>query len=62
MVCEVVVNVKNEEKKISKKFLVYENFSANQNDPILNDCIIETTKEFGDQFDSVKVKINVEVT
>jgi len=61
MPCEITISVKDEEKRLQKKFLIYEKIQVDENDPILKNCIDDSIQEFGDSFDSIKVRINLEV-
>lgn len=61
MACEITVTVKDEEKRLIKKFLVYEKIEVNENDPIIKGCVDEVIKDFGNSFDSIKVRINLEI-
>lgn len=61
MVAEVTITVKNDEKRLSTEHLIYDEFQACETDPILRDLIDDTVKQFGDEVESVKVRINLEV-
>ena len=62
MVCEINVTLKDDETKLTKSFLVYDDIQANQNDPVIKDCIEQTMKIFGNEPDSIAVKIDIEVS
>lgn len=57
---ELSVTIKDEEKRLNKKFAIYETISTDENDPIVNQCIEETLKNFDGTPDSVKYTITVE--
>ncbi len=61
MPSEVTVTVKNEEKKLVTNHLIYEIFTASENDPIVRQLIDDTVKQFKDEVQSVRVKINLEI-
>lgn len=64
MVSEITVIVKNEEKTLRTKHLVYEAYTVSETDPIILNVINETVKLFkasGDEVTSVKIKIAMEV-
>ena len=60
MVAEITVTVKNEEKNMKKKFLIYDDFKAAEDDPLLQKCFQEVCREFKDEISSAKVRINLE--
>jgi hypothetical protein len=62
MSCEVTVIIKDEEKTLRKKFLVYEPITVNENDPIIKDCIEETLQNFDGDPDHIEVKINLQIS
>jgi hypothetical protein len=61
MVSEITVIVKDEERNLRLKYLVYDPYAVDENDPIIKDCIDRTVAEFKGTPDSVKVKINLEI-
>lgn len=61
MVCEVTVTVKNEEKSLKTKYLIYEDLCVNQDDPIIKNCVEQAVKNFSDEHDKIGVRINLEV-
>jgi hypothetical protein len=61
MPSELSVIVKNEEKRMTSKHLIYEEYTVNIDDPIIAQLIDQAVKEFGATPDSVKIKINMEV-
>lgn len=61
MASELSVTVKDAEKRLVKRHLIYEDYQAKDDDPIVEQCIRETVKEFGSEPESIKVRINIEV-
>ena len=59
MVSEVTVSIKDEEKTLKKKFLIYDQFVVSENDTTIKACIEETLKDFSTEPSSVKVRINL---
>lgn len=59
MVAELTVSIKDEEKTLKKKFLIYETFQVKDDDPIIKSCIDETLKNFSSQPSKIVVKINL---
>lgn len=59
MVSEITVTVRNDEKKLSHKYLVYETVTTSDTDPIIKDCISKSLAAFVDEYDKIKVKINL---
>ena len=58
---EVIVTLKSEDRKYTQHFLVYENFMANQDDPLIQKCIREAKTSFEGDPDNIKIKIILEV-
>ncbi len=61
MVAEITVTVKNEEKRLVSKYLIYDTFTTADCDPIIKDCIDKSIVAFKDEHDSVRIRINLEV-
>lgn len=61
MVSELTVTIKDEEKSLTKKFLVYETYTTDENDPIIKDAIDQTLKNFDAEPSNVIVKIKLEI-
>ena len=61
MPAELTVIVKDSEKTLRNKHLIYEQFICSDIDPIVKDCIDKTIAEFKGVPDDIKVKINLEV-
>lgn len=59
MVSEVTVSIKDEEKTLKKKFLIYEPFVVSENDTTIKSCIEETLKNFSSEPSNIKVRINM---
>jgi len=61
MVSELKVTIKDEEKTLNKKFLIYDSYLTEDNDPIIQKCINETLENFdGDPIDII-VNIKMEI-
>lgn len=58
---EITVTIKDEEKTLKTKFLVYDKYEVNDNDPIIKDCVARTLKDFGSDPTKIKVRINLEI-
>lgn len=61
MVSEIAVTVKNDDKTLTKKELIYEPYAVHEEDPTIKALMDETVKEFNAEVESVKVKITMEV-
>lgn len=61
MVSEVSICIKDDEKRLTKKFLVYDTFTTDYEDPTIVNCINETLENFNGEPDSVKVTIVLEL-
>lgn len=59
MVSEITVSIKDEEKTLKKKFLIYEPFMVSENDTTIKSCIEDTVKDFSSDPDKIKVRINM---
>lgn len=60
MLCEVTVKMKNDEKSLSKKFLVREDFKPDYQDPIIKELVDAVRKEFR-QDDELPTKQSVTI-
>lgn len=59
MVSEITISIKDEEKTLKKKFLIYDSFAVSEDDPIIKSCIEETVSDFNTKPDQIKVRINL---
>jgi len=48
MQTEISVRIKSDDKTLKKKFLVYEDYNLDIHDPVIDRCLSETIREFGD--------------
>lgn len=54
---ELTITVKDAEgKKLTKPFLIYEKFSLDTHDPIVDKCVTEVIEEFKGEADEVKIR------
>jgi hypothetical protein len=58
---ELSVTIKDDEKRLNKKFVLYETYTVDENDPVIQECIKETLENFDGTPDSVKVTITMEL-
>jgi len=61
MVSELTVTIKDEEKTLRKKFLIYDTYQTEDNDPIIQNCIKETLENFDGEPNDVIVNIKMEI-
>jgi hypothetical protein len=61
MIPELTVIVKDAEKRLTKKYLMYQPFACTIEDPEIKRCIEETLEEFEGKPDSIKLRITVEI-
>lgn len=61
MPSEITVTVRDSEKTLKTKHLVYDTFTMNQDDPAIQKCIAETIKNFLGTPDRVRVSAKFEV-
>lgn len=61
MVAKIEIKLKNEDgsHKQSDHILVYDSFTCDQDDPIINEFFTQCKKRFNDEIDDVKVKIDL---
>jgi hypothetical protein len=53
--------MRNSEKTLRSKYLLYEPYTVNQEDPIIQGYIAKSLHEFGSEPDDVKIRINLEI-
>jgi len=58
---EITVILKNEESTYRQKFLVYEAYTFQFDDPIINDCVNQAKMMFKGDPEEIKVKASLEV-
>lgn len=61
MPSELTVIVKNSDKTLRTKHLIYDVYEITPSNPIIDQCVQETKKNFNDEIDSVSIKISMEV-
>lgn len=61
MFSEISVTIKDDEKRLNKKFPCYESLTVDENDPVIKQCIEETLENFGGTPDNIKVTITMEI-
>lgn len=61
MFSEISVTVKDDEKSLNKKFMQYDVFTVDSEDPIIKMCVNEVLQNFDGEPDSVKVTIIMEL-
>ena len=61
MFSEIVVTLQNDEEKFIKKFLIYEDFTVSEDDPIISECIDLTRESFIGEVQDVNVVIKLEI-
>ena len=58
---EVTIIIKDEEKTLRKKHLIYETYTVDEDDPILAECLRQTEKEFEGDPTDIQIKITMTV-
>lgn len=61
MFSELSVMIKDDEKRLNKKFTIYESYTVDENDPIIKDCVEQTLENFDGTPDNIKVTITLEM-
>lgn len=57
----LTVAIKDEEKTLRTKYLIYETYTTDENDPIIKDCIEKTLDNFDGEPSDIRVIINLEI-
>jgi hypothetical protein len=55
----ITVTIKDDEKTLNAKYLMYQDYSVDVNDPIISSCIAQTLKSFEGEPNEVRVRINL---
>lgn len=58
---EITVTIKDEEKSLKTKYLIYDLVTVSEDDPIIKDCIARALKNFEADPTDIRVKIHLEV-
>jgi hypothetical protein len=59
---ELTVILKDSERSYRQKFLVYETYSTDIDDPVITSCIDQASKNFEGDPDTIQIKIHLEIT
>lgn len=59
MPSELTVIIKDSEKTLRKKFLAYDKYYVDRDDPYIKDCIEDTIKDFQAEPEKISLKINM---
>jgi hypothetical protein len=60
-VSEITVIVKDEEKSLRAKYLIYDVYEVTTENPIIKDCIAKTLENFGAEPTDVNLRIKLEI-
>lgn len=61
MVSELTVIIKDEEKTLRKKFLIYDTYQTEDDDPVIQGCIKETLENFDGDPSDIIINIKMEI-
>lgn len=61
MVSELTVTIKDEEKTLKTKNLIYDTYTTDENDPVIKECIERTLENFDGEPIDITVNIKLEV-
>ncbi|HXF90941.1 MAG TPA: hypothetical protein VNJ29_03325 [Candidatus Nitrosotenuis sp.] len=61
MVSELTVIIKDEEKQLRTKYLIYETYTVDEEDPIIKDCIEKTLENFNGEPSDITVNIKMAI-
>lgn len=57
MTTELTITIKDEEgKKLTRPYLIYETFTLDETDPIIDKCLKELLEEFEGEPDDIRIK------
>lgn len=56
MPIDLKIIIKDDERKLTKDFNIYENIMLNEHDPILMKCVNEAIQEFKGSPEDIKIK------
>ena len=58
---ELTVILKDSERTYRQKFLIYEEYTTFENDPVIFKCIEEAKRNFDGEPDDIQIKITLEI-
>jgi hypothetical protein len=61
MFSELTVTIKDDEKRLSKKYTVYEPFMVSHEDKTIKECVEDTLANFDSTPDHIEVKITLDM-
>jgi len=61
MVSELKITIKDNEKKLDKKFLIYDTYTTDEEDETIKRCIGETLENFDGEPEHITVNIKLEM-
>ncbi len=62
MVSELTVIIKDEEKTLKTKYLIYETYEISLENPTIKDCVEKTLENFDGNPSNITVKIEMDMT
>ena len=61
LMSELTVILKDSDRTYRQKFLIYEQYSMSDDDPVIRMCIEEAKKNFEGEPESIQIKIHLEI-
>lgn len=61
MVSEITVAIKDEEKTLRTKYLIYNIYAVDEEDPVIQECVKKTLENFSGDPDQITVTIKMEL-
>ena len=58
---EITVILKDSDRTYRQKFILYENYAASEDDPVIIKCIDEAKKSFEGNPETIQIKIHLEI-
>jgi hypothetical protein len=60
--CSILtITIKDEEKRLTSKNLIYESYSVHPDDPVIKEYIARALKDFGSEPSDIRIRINLEI-
>ena len=58
---EITVSIKNSEQTYKEKFLIYEEFTCNDNDPVIKQCVDDALSHFKGEPEKIVLRVRLDV-
>lgn len=58
---ELTVILKDSDRTYRQKFLIYDDYSCSEHDPVIQKCIEEAKKNFDGEPEEITIRISIEI-